>query len=122
MSSVRLAVCALLVAATLSAQSAQVFQSAPPTLFEGARLIVDARRPPIENSAFVVANGRIVSAQRLRAALAGRGRAGEGDICRDGAQPGVCWSASAWRSALPDRWRRRPCCRRICSTRSRPIR
>ena len=64
MSSVRLAVCAPLVAATWPAQSAQVFQSAPPTLFEGARLIVDARRPPIPNSAFVVANGRIVSVGR----------------------------------------------------------
>jgi imidazolonepropionase-like amidohydrolase len=28
-------------------------------LFEGARLVVDARRPPIENSAFVIENGRI---------------------------------------------------------------
>ncbi len=64
MSSVRLAVCALLVGAAWSAQSAQVFQPAPPTLFEGARLIVDARRPPIQNSAFVVANGRIVSVGR----------------------------------------------------------
>jgi imidazolonepropionase-like amidohydrolase len=64
MSSVRLAVCALFVAATWPARSAQVFQSAPPTLFEGARLIVDARRPPIQNSAFVVANGRIVSVGR----------------------------------------------------------
>ena len=30
------------------------------TLFEGARLIVDARRAPIDNSAFLVDNGRIV--------------------------------------------------------------
>lgn len=30
------------------------------TLFEGARLIVDARRTPIENSAFLVDGGRIV--------------------------------------------------------------
>jgi imidazolonepropionase-like amidohydrolase len=30
------------------------------TLFEGARLIVDARRAPIENSAFLVDNGRIL--------------------------------------------------------------
>jgi imidazolonepropionase-like amidohydrolase len=29
-------------------------------LFEGARLIVDTRRPPIENAAFLVENGRIV--------------------------------------------------------------
>ena len=29
-------------------------------LFEGARLITDARRPPLENSAFLMENGRIV--------------------------------------------------------------
>src|ERR1700674_5774165 len=29
-------------------------------LFEGARVIVDARRPPIENAALLVDNGRIV--------------------------------------------------------------
>lgn len=34
--------------------------AAAPVLFEGARAIVDARRAPIENSAFLVDNGRIV--------------------------------------------------------------
>ncbi len=40
--------------------SANFAASAPAVLFEGARLIVDARRPPIENAAFLVENGRIV--------------------------------------------------------------
>ncbi len=34
--------------------------AAPATLFEGARLIMDARRAPLEDSAFLVENGRIV--------------------------------------------------------------
>src|SRR5579871_988390 len=34
--------------------------AAPPTiLFQGARLIVDARRPPIENAAFLIENGHV---------------------------------------------------------------
>ncbi|HEV3332798.1 MAG TPA: amidohydrolase family protein [Bryobacteraceae bacterium] len=31
-----------------------------PVLYEGARLIVDARRQPVENAAFLVENGRVV--------------------------------------------------------------
>jgi len=34
-------------------------QSPPPTVFEGARLIAGDGRPPIENAAFVVENGRV---------------------------------------------------------------
>ena len=34
--------------------------AAAPVLFEGARLVVDARRAPLENAAFLVDNGRIV--------------------------------------------------------------
>ena len=34
--------------------------AAAPVLFEGGRVIIDARRAPIENSAFLVDNGRIV--------------------------------------------------------------
>src|SRR5437763_11793289 len=30
------------------------------TLFEGARVIVDARRVPLENAAFLIDNGRVV--------------------------------------------------------------
>lgn len=36
-----------------------MLQAAPPILFEGARVIVDARRAPLENAAFLVENGRI---------------------------------------------------------------
>jgi imidazolonepropionase-like amidohydrolase len=43
--------------------TAACLTAAPPaTVFEGARLIVDARRPPIDNSVFVIASGRIVAA------------------------------------------------------------
>ena len=38
---------------------ASALQAAQPVLFEGARLIVDTRRPPIENGAFLVEGGRI---------------------------------------------------------------
>ncbi|MBZ5608382.1 MAG: amidohydrolase family protein [Acidobacteriia bacterium] len=44
--------------------------AATPVLFEGARLIVDARRPPIENAAFLVDNGRIVRVGRKGAVKA----------------------------------------------------
>ncbi len=39
--------------------AALALAAAPATLFEGARLIVDARRAPLENAAFLVENGRI---------------------------------------------------------------
>ncbi|MCU1383132.1 MAG: hypothetical protein JWL71_1829 [Acidobacteria bacterium] len=58
----RLAVCGLLAVAALSAQPAQPAPTS--TLFEGGRLIVDARRPPIENAALLVVDGRIVSSGR----------------------------------------------------------
>ncbi|HTR36412.1 MAG TPA: amidohydrolase family protein [Bryobacteraceae bacterium] len=48
-------VCGLLLAAVCGASP-----GASATLFEGARLITDARRPPIENSAFLMDGGRIV--------------------------------------------------------------
>ena len=35
-----------------------------PVLYEGARLIADARRPPIEDAAFLVENGRVVRSGR----------------------------------------------------------
>lgn len=38
--------------------------AASPVLFEGERLIVDARRPPIENAALLIDNGRVVGAER----------------------------------------------------------
>ena len=34
--------------------------ASPATLFEGARVIVDARRPAIENAALLIDNGRVV--------------------------------------------------------------
>jgi imidazolonepropionase-like amidohydrolase len=37
-----------------------VCTASPAVLFEGAHLIVDARRPPIDNAAFLIDNGRIV--------------------------------------------------------------
>jgi imidazolonepropionase-like amidohydrolase len=36
--------------------------AASPALFEGERLIVDARHPPIENAALLIYNGRVVKA------------------------------------------------------------
>jgi imidazolonepropionase-like amidohydrolase len=59
MSMVRLGA-ALLVVATVSAQA-----PAPgPVLFEGCRLIADARRPPIENAALLIDAGRVVATGR----------------------------------------------------------
>jgi imidazolonepropionase-like amidohydrolase len=49
--------------------------AAPATLFEGARLIVDARRPLVENSAFLVENGRIVKVGKKGALKAPAGAA-----------------------------------------------
>ena len=45
MSAFRLFACGLLLAAAVSAQAPQ--RASKPILFEGGRLIVDARRPPI---------------------------------------------------------------------------
>jgi imidazolonepropionase-like amidohydrolase len=47
--------------------------AAQPVLYEGALLITDARRAPIENSAFLVENGRIVRAGRKGAVTAPAG-------------------------------------------------
>jgi imidazolonepropionase-like amidohydrolase len=47
-----------LVAACLSLFAA--IAPSQPALYEGARLIVDARRPPIEDAAFLVENGHVV--------------------------------------------------------------
>src|SRR5206468_12279866 len=57
----RFAVCASLLVVAVAAQT-----PVPPTpiLFEGGRLIVDARRPPIENAALLVDRGRIVKSGR----------------------------------------------------------
>ncbi|HUA19513.1 MAG TPA: amidohydrolase family protein [Bryobacteraceae bacterium] len=48
-------ICGLLIAAACGGSTGW-----SATLFEGARLIADARRPPIENSAFLIDGGRIV--------------------------------------------------------------
>jgi imidazolonepropionase-like amidohydrolase len=66
----RFAVCSLLAVAALSAQSAQPRPAgprqavSPATLLEGGRLIIDARRPPIENAALLVVDGRVASSGR----------------------------------------------------------
>src|SRR5579862_4426616 len=49
--------------------------ASPATLFEGARLIVDARRPPIQNAAFVVENGHIAKVGKAGALKAPAGAA-----------------------------------------------
>lgn len=49
---------------SLAALAALPLSAAPLVLFEGARLIADARRPPIENSAFLVDGGRIAKVGR----------------------------------------------------------
>jgi imidazolonepropionase-like amidohydrolase len=58
----KLALCGTLLMATA------LTQAPPPSpqaiLFEGGRLIVDARRPPIENAALLVVDGRIASSGR----------------------------------------------------------
>jgi imidazolonepropionase-like amidohydrolase len=46
-----------------------------PVLYEGARLIVDARRQPVENAAFLVENGRIVRVGKKGAVHAPAGAA-----------------------------------------------
>ena len=56
----KLAACGILFVAALSAQ----IPPSTPILLEGGRLIVDARRPPIEDAALLVDNGRIVQAGR----------------------------------------------------------
>jgi imidazolonepropionase-like amidohydrolase len=48
--------------AKLLAICALPLSAASPVLFEGERLIVDARRPPIENAALLIDNGRVVKA------------------------------------------------------------
>src|SRR5437868_2084426 len=58
----RVAMFGVLVVAVVSAQPPQTPSNA--TLFEGGRLIVDARRPPIENAALLVVDGRVVSSGR----------------------------------------------------------
>jgi len=45
-----------------AAMCSHIFAASPAILFEGERLIVDARRAPIENAALLVDNGRIVKA------------------------------------------------------------
>jgi hypothetical protein len=50
----------LLVAGSLLPSSAQQRPPANATLFVGARLITDGDRPPIEDSAFLVQNDKIV--------------------------------------------------------------
>jgi imidazolonepropionase-like amidohydrolase len=54
---------ALLAAAAIAALAAQPPRAVPAaaTLFQGARLIVDARRPPIDDGALLVANGRVAA-------------------------------------------------------------
>ena len=68
MSALRLAACGMLVAAALAAQAPrQSSAQAPgsqPILLEGGRLIVDARRPPIDNAALLVDRGRILQTGR----------------------------------------------------------
>jgi imidazolonepropionase-like amidohydrolase len=61
MSSLRFAAYGVLAVAALSAQ---VPPASKPMLFEGGRLIADARRPPIERAAFLVEHGRIVAVGR----------------------------------------------------------
>ncbi len=56
----RLTAIALLVVAAVSAQT----PASVPILFEGGRLIADARRPPIENAALLIDRGRVVSSGR----------------------------------------------------------
>ena len=56
----RLTATALLVVAAVSAQT----PASVPILFEGGRLIADARRPPIENAALLIDRGRVVSSGR----------------------------------------------------------
>jgi imidazolonepropionase-like amidohydrolase len=60
--------------ANISAQTASPTQTA--VLLEGARVIVDARRPPIENAALLIDSGRIVTVGKKGAvrAPAGAGR------------------------------------------------
>jgi imidazolonepropionase-like amidohydrolase len=66
----RLAMFSGLVVAALSAQAPRPASGQAPApsstaiLLEGGRLIVDARRPPIENAALLVDRGRIVSSGR----------------------------------------------------------
>ena len=55
----RLAACGLLTIATIQGQT-----SSPPILFEGGRIIADARRPPIENAALLVDRGRVINVGR----------------------------------------------------------
>ncbi|HEV8210020.1 MAG TPA: amidohydrolase family protein [Vicinamibacterales bacterium] len=55
----RLAACGLLTIATIQGQT-----PSPPILFEGGRIIADARRPPIENAALLVDRGRVVNVGR----------------------------------------------------------
>ena len=56
----RLTAIAWLVVAAVSAQT----PASVPILFEGGRLIADARRPPIENAALLIDRGRVVSSGR----------------------------------------------------------
>ncbi len=49
--------------------------SSQPVLYEGARLIVDARRPPLENAAFLVENGHVVKVGKKGAVQAPAGAA-----------------------------------------------
>jgi imidazolonepropionase-like amidohydrolase len=58
--SLRLAACGLLIVAAVSSQS----PISPPILFEGGRIIADARRPPIENAAILVDHGRVTNVGR----------------------------------------------------------
>jgi imidazolonepropionase-like amidohydrolase len=62
----------LLLAAVYVSNSAM---GAPAVLFEGARLITDARRPPIENSALLVEDGRVVKVGKKGAVRAPAGAA-----------------------------------------------
>jgi hypothetical protein len=55
MASLRFAACGLLAVAALSAQMPP---ASKPALFEGGRVIVDARRPPVERAAFLVGRWR----------------------------------------------------------------
>src|SRR6266508_4032579 len=59
----RLVFCGVMLAFAALAPAQNARQSTA-TLFEGARLIVDADRPPIEDAALLVDNGRIVRAGR----------------------------------------------------------
>jgi imidazolonepropionase-like amidohydrolase len=55
----RLAACGLLTIATIQVQT-----PSPPILFEGGRIVADARRPPIENAALLVDRGRVIGVGR----------------------------------------------------------